>query len=199
MCDWEDDFDEQETAQKVEEMLYMAESMGQRGYRVLALAEGVLPGTLDPAHAPPEPSHLTFLGFVGMIDPLRPGVRDAVAASREAGIGACMITGDHPVTALAISRDLGLASEPHQVVTGSELAKMSPAEMEQAVKTARVFARVAPHQKLELVNAASSRTLRRSHRRWCQRCASPSGCEHWSGDGQVGNGCGSRGRRTRHQ
>jgi magnesium-transporting ATPase (P-type) len=65
-----------------------------------------------------------------------------------------MITGDHPVTALAISRDLGLASEPYQVVTGSELAKMSTEELDHAVKTARVFARVAPHQKLELVNAA---------------------------------------------
>ncbi len=154
MCDWGDGSDQKEASQKVEEMHQLAESMGQQGYRVLALAEGTTPGTLDPAQAPPEPSHLTFLGFVGMIDPLRPGVRDAVGACREAGVGVCMVTGDHPVTALAISRDLGLASEPHQVVTGSELAKMSPAEMDQAVKTARVFARVAPHQKLELVNAA---------------------------------------------
>ncbi len=154
MCDGKVDSDQKETAQRVDEMHNIAESMGQQGYRVLALAEGTLPGTLDPTQAPPDPSQLTFLGFVGMIDPLRPGVRDAVAASRQAGVGVCMITGDHPVTALAISRDLGLASEPRQVVIGSELAKMSPAEMEQAVKTARVFARVAPHQKLELVNAA---------------------------------------------
>ena len=154
MCDWGDDSDQTEAGQKVEVMHQLAESMGQQGYRVLALAEGTAAGTLDPSQAPPEPSHLTFLGFVGMIDPLRPGVRDAVGACREAGVGTCMITGDHPVTALAISRDLGLASEPHQVVTGKELAKMSPAEIDQAVKTARVFARVAPHQKLELVNAA---------------------------------------------
>jgi cbb3-type cytochrome oxidase maturation protein len=154
MCDWGAGSDQNGASRKIEEMHRLAESMGQKGYRVLALAEGTAPATLDPAQAPPEPSHLTFLGLVGMIDPLRPGVRDAVAACREAGVGACMITGDHPVTALAISRDLGLASEPDQVVTGSELAKMSPAEMEQAVKTARVFARVAPHQKLELVNAA---------------------------------------------
>ena len=121
---------------------------------LLALAEGSAPGNVDPAQVPPEPTHLTFLGFVGMIDPLRPGVRDAVRACREAGVEACMITGDHPVTALAISRELGLASQPHQVVTGSQLAEMSPDEMDQAVKTALVFARVAPHQKLELVNAA---------------------------------------------
>ncbi len=154
MCDWGNDSDQEVAAQQVDEMHKLAESMGQQGYRVLALAEGTAPGSLDPAQAPPEPSHLTFLGFVGMIDPLRPGVQDAVAACRDAGVGVCMITGDHPVTALAISRELGLESEPHHVVTGSQLVKMSSSEMDQAVRTAHVFARVAPHQKLELVNAA---------------------------------------------
>ena len=154
MCDWEEDSGQDGAAHRVAELLQLAESMGEQGYRVLALAEGSAVGDLDPGQAPPEPSHLTFLGFVGMIDPLRPGVRDAVTACREAGVEACMITGDHPVTALAIARELGLASEQHQVVTGSELTRMSPEEIDRAVKTARVFARVAPHQKLELVNAA---------------------------------------------
>ncbi|MGI9457681.1 MAG: cation-translocating P-type ATPase, partial [Aeoliella sp.] len=154
MCDWGPGPQENEASHTVEEMLRLAESMGQQGYRVLALAEGTTPTQLDPAEAAPEPSNLTFLGFVGMIDPLRPGVHDAIRACREAGVGTCMITGDHPVTALAISRDLGLASEPNQVVIGSELAKMSSTEMEQSVRTARVFARVAPRQKLELVDAA---------------------------------------------
>ena len=154
MCDWGGGVDESEASNQVKEMYHLAETMGQQGYRVLALAEGTAPAQLDPARAALEPSNLTFLGFVGMIDPLRPGVHDAVSACREAGVRTCMITGDHPVTALAISRDLGLASEPHQVVTGSELAKMSPTEMEEAIRTARVFARVAPHQKLELVDAA---------------------------------------------
>ncbi len=159
MCNWgigtqPNEASQVEVQQKVEEMLRLAETMGQQGYRVLALAEGTLPDQLAPAQTAPEPSDLTFLGFVGMIDPLRPGVHEAVRACRDAGVGTCMITGDHPVTALAISRDLGLASEPSQVVTGSELAKMSPTEMETAIKTARVFARVAPRQKLELVDAA---------------------------------------------
>ncbi len=154
MCDWGAGVDESEASNQVKEMYRLAETMGGQGYRVLALAEGTAPAQLDPVQAALEPSHLTFLGFVGMIDPLRPGVRDAVSACRVAGVRTCMITGDHPVTALAISRDLGLASEPHQVVTGSELAKMSPTEMEEAIRTARVFARVAPHQKLELVDAA---------------------------------------------
>ena len=148
MCDWEDG------ASQLDEMYRLTESMGQKGYRVLALAEGKAPAHLDPAHAAPEPSHLTFLGLVGMIDPLRPGVREAVSACRRAGVGTCMITGDHPVTALAIARDLGLADARQHVVTGSELTKMSPEEMEEAIKTARVFARIAPRQKLELVDAA---------------------------------------------
>jgi len=148
MCDWGTE------SHKIEEMLQLAESMAEQGYRVIALAKGRLSAELDPEDAPPEPSKLAFLGFVGMIDPLRPGVRDAISVCREAGVRICMITGDHPVTALAIARDLGLASEPDQVVTGGELVKMSPVEMGEAIKTARVFARVAPHQKLELVDAA---------------------------------------------
>ena len=154
MCDWGAGMDKNEASHRAEEMHHLAESMGQQAYRVLALAKGTAPALLDPAQTAPEPSDLVFLGFVGMIDPLRSGVHDAVSACREAGVRTCMITGDHPVTALAISRDLGLASEPHQVVRGNELAKMSPTEMEEAVSTARVFARVAPHQKLELVDAA---------------------------------------------
>jgi magnesium-transporting ATPase (P-type) len=135
-------------------MLRLAESMGQQGYRVLALADGKAHAPLDPTRAAPEPVDLTFLGFVGMLDPLRPGARDAIRACHEAGVRTCMITGDHPVTALAIARDLGLAHEPRQVVTGSELGSMSPTEMDEAVRTAYVFARVAPHQKLELVESA---------------------------------------------
>jgi calcium-translocating P-type ATPase len=130
-----------------------AEEMARRGYRVLALAEGSA-GDLDPSRAPPEPSGLTFLGFVGMIDPLRPGVRDAVATCRGAGIVVSMVTGDHPVTALAIARDLGLADRPEEVVSGRELEGLSAARLEEAVRSARVFARVSPRQKLELVEAA---------------------------------------------
>ena len=156
MCHWESGTQpiEENIEENIEEMLRLAESMGQQGYRVLALAEGTASAQLDPSQAAPEPSQLTFLGFVGMIDPLRPGVHDAVRACREAGVRTCMITGDHPVTALAIARDLGLASEPNQVVTGSELAKMSLEEIEEAILRASVFARVAPRQKLELVSAA---------------------------------------------
>jgi magnesium-transporting ATPase (P-type) len=131
-----------------------AEGMAARGYRVLALAEGDAPEALDPSQTPSTPSGLTFLGLVGMIDPLRPGVREAVAACRAAGIVVCMVTGDHPVTALAIARDLGMAARPDEVVTGRELEGLSAPRLQECIGRARVFARMAPHQKLELVEAA---------------------------------------------
>jgi magnesium-transporting ATPase (P-type) len=131
-----------------------AESMAAQGYRVLALAAGRVTETLDPAQAPPAPSNLTFSGFVGMLDPLRPGAREAVAACHAAGITVCMITGDHPVTALAIARDLGFATGPEHVVTGADLAEMSSDTLSDTLKHVRVFARVAPNQKLDIVEAA---------------------------------------------
>ncbi len=132
----------------------MAEAMATEGYRVLGLAEGPAGRDFNAESSPPPPSGLTFRGFVGMIDPLRAGVREAVEQCRLAGITVCMVTGDHPVTALAISRDLGLATDASQVVTGSELTGKSPEEIQAAIRHGRVFARVAPRQKLELVNAA---------------------------------------------
>jgi magnesium-transporting ATPase (P-type) len=147
MCAWESESGHHAA-------LTTAEAMAQQGYRVLALAEGPAPVDLDPTRTPSEPVGLAFLGFVGMIDPLRPGVREAVAACHEAGISVCMITGDHPVTALAIARDLGLANRAEQVVSGRELEGKVSQELQGYMDKARVFARVAPRQKLELVEAA---------------------------------------------
>ncbi|GJL77426.1 MAG: haloacid dehalogenase [Nitrospinaceae bacterium] len=136
-----------------ERLLNAAENMAQQGYRVLAFAQRKIAEQMIPSQVPSEPSDLEFLGFVGMIDPLRPGVREAVAACAASGIEVCMITGDHPKTALAIAQGLGLASNPDQVVTGSELIGKSDEELQKIVQYARVFARVAPDQKLSLVNA----------------------------------------------
>ncbi len=131
----------------------IAQTLAEQGHRVLALAEGVVSVDLDPTTVPPEPSNLTLLGFVGMIDPLRPGVKGAIAACHTAGIAVCMVTGDHPATALAIARDLGLATDVSQVVTGRDLEGQSPDAIQQLIQTTCVFARIAPHQKLQLVNA----------------------------------------------
>ncbi len=133
-----------------------AEALAQNGYRVLALAQGGIVGELNPSQVPSEPCNLEFLGFVAMIDPLRPGARDAVTACGTSGIRVCMVTGDHPKTALAIARDLGLASNEEQVVTGKELIGKSEAELHDIVQYARVFARVSPQQKLSLVHAFRS-------------------------------------------
>lgn len=136
----------------LEEQLYQtAENMARQGYRVLALAQGNINEELDSSKVPVEPSDLEFLGFVGMIDPLRPGARDAVAACGTSGIMVSMVTGDHPKTALAIASELGLTPESEQVVTGAELEGKSEEELHEIVKNTRVFARVAPHQKLTLV------------------------------------------------
>jgi magnesium-transporting ATPase (P-type) len=130
--------------------------MASRGYRVLALAAGDIREGQHDWEPPPEPEGLEFLGFVGMIDPLRAGVREAVEACRSAGVQVWMVTGDHPVTALAISRDLCLADSPDQVITGADLRGMGPEAIEAAIRRVRVFARVAPDQKLQLVDAAKA-------------------------------------------
>ncbi len=134
--------------------LTMAQRMAEQGYRVLVLAEGIAPVDLDPTKVPPEPSNLTLLGFVGMIDPLRAGVKESIAACHAAGIAVWMVTGDHPATALAIAHDLGLVRNLRQVVTGQELEGRSPQDIAHLIQTTCVFARIAPHQKLQLVNAA---------------------------------------------
>lgn len=131
--------------------------MADAGYRVLALATSHVPEdldgtTIDDATMPP----LTLLGLVGMIDPLRPEVIDAVRTCQRAGIKVAMITGDHPATALAIARELGIARDRSDVVVGRDLPDVEtgtdPAFVK-AVREAEVFARVAPLQKLRIVEA----------------------------------------------
>lgn len=136
------------------DFLAIAEEMADRGYRVLALAEGNFKGELDQSMLPPEPSALSLLGFVGMIDPLRSEVPEAIKNCLEAGITVSMITGDHPVTALAIAKDLGLTKDIAHVVTGAELIGKSAEDMRSIIAQRKVFARVAPHQKLQIVQAA---------------------------------------------
>lgn len=128
--------------------------MAARGLRVIAVASGQLNQEISPADLPPKPANLELLGFLGMIDPLRPGARQAVADCHAAGVQVTMITGDHRVTALAIARDLGLAERDDQVITAAELEGRSAAELAEATSKIRVFARVTPRQKLEIVNAA---------------------------------------------
>ena len=129
--------------------------LARDGFRVLAVAAGEVDGdtvTRDPRTAL---TGLRFLGLVGLIDPPRPEALDAVHACREAGIGVCMITGDHPATALAIARDLGICRSEKDVISGELLAGLAadPAAFDAAVARSRVFARVEPTQKLEIVES----------------------------------------------
>ena len=101
-------------------------------------------------------SDLILVGLVGMIDPPRPEVKDAVATCRAAGIRPVMITGDHPLTARQIALDLGI-SEGGRVLTGQELAGMSMAELEGVVEEVSVYARVSPEHKLNIVEALQTR------------------------------------------
>lgn len=128
--------------------------MAKRGLRVIAVAKGRVDHEVSPADVPAQPSNLDFMGFLGMIDPLRAGTREAVANCHAAGVQVTMVTGDHRVTALAIARDLGLADRDDQVITASELEGKSGPELADIVQRVRVFARVTPRQKLEIVNAA---------------------------------------------
>ncbi|MFQ3592597.1 MAG: HAD-IC family P-type ATPase, partial [Gemmataceae bacterium] len=134
-----------------QQVLSQAAEMAERGLRVLAFATA---RQEEKPVADQHPERLRFLGLVGMIDPLRPGVREAVQACKSAGIEVCMITGDHPVTALAIARELGFAHSPDQVITGQQLLEKTPEQLREVVRRVRVFARTSPRQKLELVNAA---------------------------------------------
>jgi P-type Ca2+ transporter type 2C len=99
---------------------------------------------------------LTFIGVIGMIDPLRPEVLEAVATCKTAGIRTVMITGDHPLTAQQIARELGIG-ENSQVLTGRELEGMTPEELATRVPSVSVFARVAPEHKLRIIEALQSR------------------------------------------
>lgn len=136
-----------------------AEALAADGYRVLAVAGARLaPGELD-AFAEERLPPLNLLGLVGMIDPLRPEVKEAVETCRNAGVAVAMVTGDHPATALAIARDLGIATDHHDLVAGHQLPRVEsgddPAFIE-AIEGKRVFARVAPLQKLQIVEGMRS-------------------------------------------
>jgi Ca2+-transporting ATPase len=134
-----------------------AETLAAQGLRVLAFALKRLPRLPEPVEAESLERDLTFIGLVGMIDPPRPEAAAAVAACKAAGIIPVMITGDHPATAQAIARRLGLIEDGAKVLGGSELAQMSPADFEREVETVRVYARINPEQKIKIVRALQDR------------------------------------------
>lgn len=136
-----------------EQVLRANKDMADRALRVLAAATrayDVSPETSDPNVLERE---LVFLGLAGMIDPVRPEVRDAIDECKRAGIRAIMITGDHKDTAVAIARELGILKSAENALTGAELSKLSDAEFEARIEDISVYARVQPEHKVRIVNA----------------------------------------------
>ena len=125
-------------------------TMAAEGLRVLGIARAQFKKPVLPDQQ--HDFDYEFLGLVGLADPIRPTVPAAIRECHEAGIRVIMITGDYPVTARSIGREIGLRPTG-DIVTGPELDKMSEAELQQRIKTTNIFARVIPEQKLLLVNA----------------------------------------------
>lgn len=143
-----------------ESILKKGEELAARGYRVLALADGKFVGKV-PAETEDfleaDLKDLRFLSLVCFIDPLHAECREAISTCRQAGIDVVMITGDHPATALFIARELGIAKNSSEVVTGDQISdeELTP-EFISLVERTKVFARVSPLQKVKIVKALSS-------------------------------------------
>ncbi len=143
----------------------LVEGMAAKGLRVLAMASKEMGPEASSIHHVDLTEGLVFLGLQGMIDPPRPEAVAAVATCQAAGIRVKMITGDHPVTAAAIARQVGLysqsavqiAGQGGLVLTGPELEKLSDSELIARAEDTAVFARVSPEQKLRLVEALQAR------------------------------------------
>jgi Ca2+-transporting ATPase len=132
------------------------ERMANSALRVLTMAY---------KDCPKEPKHVTigelesgliFIGLLGMIDPARPEVLDAVEKCNNAGIRPIMITGDHKITAMAIAREIGIFREGDTAITGSDLEKIEEEEFKEKVASYTVYARVAPEHKVRIVKAWQS-------------------------------------------
>lgn len=127
--------------------------MAQKALRVIAVAYkdiDFLPSKIDSDNLE---NNLTFAGLIGMIDPPREGVKEAVRTCQNAGIKTVMITGDHLETAKAIAKDLGILSIKDRAITGQELDKMTQSQLEKNIKEYSVFARVTPEHKVRIVKA----------------------------------------------
>ncbi|WP_010631526.1 calcium-translocating P-type ATPase, PMCA-type [Sporolactobacillus vineae] len=130
--------------------LETAEALSDKALRVLGAA---YKDTVEPVRAEDMEQDLIVLGLVGMIDPPRPEVREAIARTKEAGITPVMITGDHQHTALAIARDLGIADTPDQAISGSDIDAIPDDAFQNEINRYRVFARVSPEHKVRIVKA----------------------------------------------
>ena len=130
--------------------------MADEALRVLAIAYLDIPNLPSKIDTETVEKNLIFIGLIGMIDPPREGVKEAVATCKKAGIKTVMITGDHIITAKAIAKDLGILRGSDLAITGEELDKISQAVLQRNIMNYSVFARVTPEHKVRIVKAYQS-------------------------------------------
>ena len=153
---WTEDRIENMTEEWRERIRKGNESIAMNGMRVLGLAVQFRPNSdIKDARLPIE-QDLIFVGLIGMIDPARPEVNAAVNEALSAGIRPMMITGDHPLTALYIAKELNI-TQSDRVVTGAQLSEMNQADLVETVASTSVYARVSPEHKLRIVDALQSK------------------------------------------
>ncbi len=134
-----------------DDIMEASNAMSEAALRVLGFAYKEVNGSnIEPEDIE---THLTVIGLVGMIDPPREEVKDSIKTCKKAGITTVMITGDHKKTALAIAKELGIAKNEEQSISGVELDALSDEQLAERVQDLRVFARVSPEHKVRIVQA----------------------------------------------
>ncbi len=145
------------TSDKRKEVLAVNQDLARHALRVLGVAYRPLDGL--PAQCEPDvvEKNLTFVGLLGMIDPARPEVKEAVRIARKAGLKSVMVTGDYKDTAEAIAREIGILAPGGKVLSGAELDKMSDADLAKVIDQVNVCCRVSPSHKTKIVDAFKAR------------------------------------------
>lgn len=141
------------TQEYIDEIVKANKTMADKALRVLACSERRWEEQPTDFEANNLEQQLCFIGLCGMIDPVRPEVKDAIVQCESAGIRPIMITGDHIDTAVAIAKELGIIKEDTYAITGSQLNEMDDEEFEKAFRNISVYARVQPEHKTRIVNA----------------------------------------------
>ena len=142
----------------IEQLKKQNETLASDGYRVIAVADGKV--SLKDNYSNKDIENLTFMGMVGFIDPIRKEVVSSIKECKSAGIKVLMITGDHPLTAFSIAKELELTDNYDEVTNGEEVdkyLKMNPDEFDKFVSSKCIFTRVSPMQKLEIVESLKRR------------------------------------------
>ncbi len=140
------------TAEYRAQILKANKDMADRALRMLACAQRLYAAEPASYEAADLEKELCFIGLTGMIDPVRPEVKDAIVQCNQSGITAIMITGDHVDTAVAIAKELGILTSGKKAITGAQLSAMSDEEFAKEMKNIAVYARVQPEHKTRIVN-----------------------------------------------